>query len=173
MFEILERKVEYCLRLAERRFDRPFKYERVEVNIRGRAAGQIRFDRRSCVGQLPVLRFNPAMLACYGMEFVDEVVPHECAHLVAYSLFGFKIKPHGPQWKSLMRDLYQLEPLVTHRFEVPERKKRRYFPYVCCCDNKVHELTAIRHNRVMRQQAHYLCRACGSKLIQIEKEAVI
>lgn len=171
MLELLENKVDHCLESAGQRFNCSFSYARVEVNIRGRAAGQIRFDRSQCGGQLPVLRFNPLMLARYGNRFVDEVVPHECAHLVAYRLFGFKIKPHGPEWRSIMRDVYQLEPLVTHRFEVPQRA-RNYFPYQCRCDDMVHKLTAIRHNRVVRQQAKYLCRACGSKLMHVETDSI-
>jgi len=167
----LESKVKFCLEQAELQFRQVFDYQSIEINIRGRAAGQIRYGYSSKVGcsaskatrNLPILRFNPYLLEKYKETFIDQVVPHECAHLVAYALFGMKIKPHGSEWQALMVNLYQQTPDVTHRFEIAA-KVRRLFDYRCGCIDVNHQLTVIRHNKINKQKAAYLCKKCRSPL---------
>jgi len=167
----LEQKVNTCLKIAEQQFRKTFDYQAVEINIRGRAAGQIRYGYAARgVSQnlkvdrdLPILRFNPYLLAKYKETFIDQVVPHECAHLVAYALFGMKIKPHGSEWKALMVNLYHQTPHVTHRFEIATNA-RRLFDYRCGCVDLNHQLTVIRHNKIMKQKAVYLCKKCSHPL---------
>lgn len=163
LVDLLEQKVKSCLRVAESRYRRPFDYQAIHIDIRGRAAGQIRYERSRVKKSLPLLRFNPYLLDRYQEVFVDEVVPHECAHLVAYAMHGMKIKPHGVEWKAIMRDLYDCKPLVTHRFDMP-RKARNTFEYRCACSDTTHQLSVIRHNKITRQTARYLCKACGTAL---------
>lgn len=168
----LELRVKSCLEKAEQQFRQAFDYQSIEINIRGCAAGQIRYGYLPRVGgsisnttrNLPILRFNPYLLVKYKEIFIDQVVPHECAHLVAYALFGKKIKPHGSEWKSLMVNLYQQTPDVTHRFEIAP-KVRRLFDYRCACIDINHQLTVIRHNKIKKQKAAYLCKKCRSPLI--------
>ena len=170
----LLQKVTTCLQKAEQQYRKTFDYQAVEINIRGRAAGQIRYGyatrgNRSGLTvnrDLPILRFNPYLLAKYKETFIDQVVPHECAHLVAYALFGMKIKPHGLEWKTQMSALYGLLPKVTHTFEVPKRV-RKTFAYLCACEDVTHRLTAIRHNKIRRETARYLCKNCGSALAEV------
>ena len=170
----LESKVKICLEKAEQQYRQPFGYQNIEINLRGRAAGQIRYGYLSRVGgsisnaarDLPILRFNPYLLTKYKETFIDQVVPHECAHLVAYALFGMKIKPHGAEWKALMANLYQQAPDVTHRFEILS-KTRRMFDYSCGCIDINHQLTVIRHNKIIKQKAVYLCKKCRSPLTYI------
>ncbi len=163
LIDLLEQKVKECLSLAEDQYQRKFDYRAVHVNIRGRAAGQIRYENPSVSNVLPLLRFNPYLLERYKESFVEQVVPHECAHLVAYALYGIKIKPHGAEWKSLMRDLYNQTPAVTHHFDMPQ-KARKTFAYQCACPGLDHSLSVIRHNKILRQKARYLCKNCGSAL---------
>ena len=168
----LESKVNQCLEIAEKKFRQSFDYQHIEINIRGRAAGQIRYGYLSRIERsisntardLPILRFNPYLLVKYKEIFIDQVVPHECAHLVAYALFGMKIKPHGSEWKALMMNLYQQTPNVTHCFEIAP-KARRLFDYRCACIDINHQLTVIRHNKIKKQKAAYLCKKCRSPLI--------
>ena len=162
---LLESKVNHCLALAEKYYHQKFEYQSIQINLKGRAAGQIRYQNtRSPSANLPLLRFNPYLLKKYGQEFIDQVVPHECAHLVVYVVHGFtslgrRIRPHGSEWKAVMQGLYQLEPKVTHNFEV-QRKQREHYIYLCQCHKLEHSLSVIRHNKVLRGQAKYLCKHC-------------
>jgi SprT protein len=168
----IEQKVKNCLYMAEQQFQQSFNYHSIEINIRGRAAGQIRYSYTSTAlpksynsfQNAPILRFNPYLLVKYRDTFIDQVVPHECAHLVAYALFGMKIKPHGAQWKALMIDLYKLPADVTHRYEMP-KKTRPSFDYSCGCIDLVHKLSVIRHNKIKKHKAVYSCKKCRTSLI--------
>jgi SprT protein len=172
----LEAYLELCVQRAQVFYELEFRYASVEFGLRGQSAGQLRFKREvpssrwSFSKREPAIagayfRFNAQLLQSYQQAFIDEVVPHEVAHLVAYTVFGVGIKPHGLEWKQVMVDVYKREPNVRHQFDVPSAK-RKTFPYLCGCEDRVHELSIIRHNRVSRARAIYKCRACKHDLVQ-------
>ena len=53
----------------------------ISFDLRGQAAGQANYRENK-------IRFNRHLLEKYTAEFVDQTVPHEFAHLVAYQKFG-------------------------------------------------------------------------------------
>ena len=149
---------ETAIALAERLYGRAFQRPGIRFDLRGRNAGLVLFPDRG----RPVIRYNPGLLAAEGDAFLRQVVPHEVAHLVARTLYGPRIKPHGAEWRAVMTDL-GAEPARCHAFDTsaePLRRLRR-FDYHCGC--RVHRLTSIRHNRATRG-AVYRCRACGGRL---------
>lgn len=93
--------------------------------------------------------------------FIDEVVPHELAHLLVWKHFG-RVAPHGKEWKWMMESVLDVPALRTHRFELDSVRKNT-FPYRCQCQQ--HQLTVRRHNRVMRGEATYRCVRCGDVLV--------
>ncbi len=172
--QIAINRVYSSLAKAENYYQCSFPVGEVLFNLRGRAAGQVRFPIASKKNVLPEIRFNQYLLNTYREEFINEVVPHECAHLVVYRLFQLKKyksrikpKPHGSEWQFVMQEIYGLKPRVTHTFEVKGATMNR-FPYSCACDGKVHQLTVIRHNKVLKQRSNYLCKYCGEKLSAVE-----
>ncbi len=132
----------------------------VYFNLSGRAAGMYRVaqDERE-------IRYNPYLFAKYFDDNLANTVPHEVAHYVADSLYGLKnIKPHGVEWQALMRML-GAEPSVTCRYDmagIPQRRLQR-IEYHCGC--RSHQLTTIRHNKIQRGQARYLCKGCQNPLL--------
>jgi len=158
--ERLISQVNSCLSLAERHYQRPFWYQEIKIDMRGRSAGQVVYRRRH---GLAVVRFNPFLLKSYKQKYIDEVVPHECAHLIANTLYDGKIKPHGKEWQHVMTSLFDRPPKVTHSFEIEHLSDVR-FSYLCECAGKVHRLSTIRHNKVTRGKAEYLCRNCKCRL---------
>ncbi|MEM9833112.1 MAG: SprT-like domain-containing protein [Bacteroidota bacterium] len=47
---------------------------------------------------------------------------HEVAHLIAFQKYGFRIRPHGKEWKACFRDLLQLvlaQPMVSEEVRLP------------------------------------------------------
>ena len=131
---------------------------RITFDLRGQAAGQFRLD---AAGR-PAIRYNPALMTRYEAEFLAQTVPHEVAHYLAYLRYGRGIRPHGPQWQQLMRGL-GADPRRCHEFDVTGLSARRLqrHPYHCRCSE--HELTSIRHHRLLRG-ATYICRTCGDAL---------
>lgn len=158
-------KVIACLATASDMFQQPFPYQGIRYDLRGRAAGQLVMNRRAFRSVKPEFRFNKDLLEKYGREFIDQVVPHECAHLVAFSVYGTKIKPHGQEWKSVMMDVYGLDPVVTHQFEVRPARNVQQFIYACACDEKEHPLSSIRHNKIVKGKARYVCKTCQQVLV--------
>ncbi|SQI45094.1 SprT-like family [Serratia plymuthica] len=92
--------------------------------------------------------------------FIDEVVPHELAHLLVFRQFG-RVPPHGREWRQMMESVLRVPASRTHQFEIASVQSKT-FPYLCRCQQ--HQLTVRRHNRVLRGESEYRCRQCGEKL---------
>ncbi len=126
---------------------------RLRFDLRGRCAGQARY-------QDWVIRLNPVLMQGHGDRFIEETVPHELAHLMAFRCHGAQIRPHGREWRAMLEWL-QRPVRVSHDYEVsPSRRLKRY---VYRCDCRLHELSSIRHRRA-EQGTPYQCRMCGCRL---------
>ncbi|WP_409422386.1 SprT family zinc-dependent metalloprotease [Pseudaeromonas sp. ZJS20] len=125
----------------------------LSFNQRGKAAGTARLSQWA-------IRLNPVLLAAHPQVFLDEVLPHELAHLLVFARHG-RTRPHGVQWQRLMQDTFGLAPRVTHNLDVTALAGPQ-FAYRCAC--RVHSLSLRRHNKLQRGQARYLCRYCGAPL---------
>lgn len=156
-------QIQRCVHSLESFLEQTLPPYEVLFNLRGRAAGQLRYNRGGQILIKPVLRFNRILMDQNRSEFFKEVIPHELSHLAAYAHWGTKILPHGREWKWLMVECFGLEPRVTHNFEVATRP-RKIVDYGCKCEGRVHALTMIRHNRIQRGQNRYLCLACKGEL---------
>lgn len=159
----VEHKVVELVNKAESVFGRALPKYSLSFNLRGRAAGQFRYERRLLKMSNCQLRFNMDLLERYQLDFIEEVVPHELAHFVAYSFYGARIKPHGVEWRSVMSEVYGRPPDVTHRYEV-ESKPRKTYPYVCQCEGREHQLGKTRHRRASEESVKYLCKTCKAPL---------
>lgn len=132
----------------------------LRFDLRGRAAGMVVFYR----GDTPAttIRYNDRLLQENKQAFIRQTVPHEVAHLIARRLFGTCIKPHGPEWRTIMT-LFKTEPSRCHNFSTEHIRTRRMKRFLYRCDCRKHWLSTIRHHRYL-QGTTYLCRACGVTL---------
>ncbi len=105
------------------------------------------------------IRLNPVLLLENSEAFIEEVVPHELAHLLVWKHFG-RVAPHGKEWKWMMENVLGVPARRTHQFEL-QSVRRNTFPYRCKCQE--HQLTVRRHNRVVRGEAVYRCVHCGEQ----------
>ncbi|MEQ4530187.1 MAG: SprT family zinc-dependent metalloprotease [Mixta sp.] len=106
------------------------------------------------------IRLNPVLLLENQQAFIEEVVPHELAHLLVWRHFG-RVPPHGKEWKWMMETILEVPARRTHQFEVASVRGKA-FPYRCRCQQ--HHLTVRRHNRVLRGETEYRCVHCGDRL---------
>ncbi len=109
------------------------------------------------------IRLNPILLAENGTSFIDEVLPHEYAHLLVYALYG-RVQPHGKEWQQMMEYVMNLPAKRTHQFDTTRSSTKQYRRFTYQCDCQIHQLTAIRHNRFQQGKAQYHCRQCGEIL---------
>lgn len=153
--EALTRKL---LNRAERRYRRPMPNPEIHFDLRGRSAGMM----CHIPGRPPKLRFNLQLLAENRDGFLETTVPHEVAHLVVRELFGAAARPHGREWKAVMA-FFGVEANRCHDYDVSGSQTRRLERFLYQCDCRQHQLTSIRHRRVLGGQT-YLCRACKQPL---------
>lgn len=106
------------------------------------------------------IRLNAVLLQENGQAFIDEVIPHELAHLLVFRQFG-RVAPHGKEWRWMMEQVLCVPACRTHRFEIKTVRGKTY-PYRCSC--QLHRLSQRRHNKVMRHESEYRCRQCGETL---------
>ena len=150
----LHNQVLACLRThltqANNILNTNYKEPKVSYKPKGSVAGCAFLTR--CEIQL-----NSIMLNENGEKFINEVVPHELAHLITFQKFG-KVKPHGQEWQYIMSEIMKKEPKVTHNFNI----KRNEYVYICNCQE--HYLSPIRHNKIRKNKTSYQCRKCGTIL---------
>lgn len=151
--QLVIKKVEQCFSHAAFYFGQNFQTPKISFNQRGKIAGCARL-------QLNELRFNPILLNDNVNAFLEEVVPHEVCHLLAYKLFG-KVRPHGKEWQSLMQKLFNLKGQTYHLMDVT-KVKGKSFNYQCACGPI--ELGIRRHNKVISGKQTYICKKCRSPL---------
>lgn len=154
----LQQRVMLCLReklaLANQALGSNYPEPKVSYQQRGTSAGTAWLETYE-------IRLNPVLLLENQQAFIDEVIPHELAHLLVWKRFG-RVAPHGREWKWMMASVLGVTPRRTHQFELASVRKNT-FPYHCRC--RQHQLTVRRHNRVLRGEANYRCLHCGEPLI--------
>ncbi|MGL5335913.1 MAG: SprT-like domain-containing protein [Enterovibrio sp.] len=157
----MREQVAFAIKLANSKYGLTLSVPHVRFNLRSTTAGMAK-------PALWQLCFNPILLEKNAQAFLQEVVAHEVSHLLVFVLFKQnaaqkKLKPHGKEWQTIMRELFALTPRATHSFDVSSiAGVSRRFVYRCACDDFL--LTAYRHNRIQRQQAQYVCKKCRSVL---------
>ena len=137
----------------------------VMFNLRGRAAGMYRVAHKE-----RLIRYNPYIFSKYFDDNLQTTVPHEVAHYVVDMLYGVnRVKPHGPEWREIML-LFNAEPRATGNYDltgIPVRRQKRY-DYKCNC--KTHQISTVRHNKIMTGSAVYLCRSCKTPISSVNNE---
>lgn len=146
---------------AGRLFAVPITQPQVRCDLRGRTAGLTIYPRKHDHHEPTIIRLNAELLERHPREMLEQTIPHEVAHVVANHLYGPRIRPHGPEWRSIMQ-AFGVTPDVRHNMHAEPTRRLRRHHYLCGCPDGV-ELTAIRHNRAQRGTV-YRCRRCGETL---------
>lgn len=151
----IQRKLHACLALAEQHFKRSFPIPYVDYRLRGVKAGVAYLLKNE-------IKLNRTLLMENEMEFIQQVVPHELAHLIVYQVFG-RVKPHGKEWRWVMIHLFGVPAETCHQFDVVNVQGKT-FAYQCGC--QIHQLGIRRHNKIQHGEATYFCRKCNERLIK-------
>jgi len=146
------------LKRAEHHFRHAMPTIEIRFDLRGMSAGMVRFQD----GKRPVVRYNMQLFSENHETFTARTVPHEVAHIVARTVFGAGIRPHGEEWRAVMA-FFGSEAVRCHEFDISRSISRRMHRFSYRCDCREHQLTSIRHNRVLAGQI-YQCRTCRAIL---------
>lgn len=152
-----------CIGRAGALYGRNFGMLQVDFDLRGKCAGMYQIQR----GQRRI-RYNPWLFAKYYSDSLSNTVTHEVAHYIVDCLHGLRrVKPHGVEWRQVMMDLGAV-PKATGSYDLTGIPTVHYqrFSYYCGC--RLHELTLIRHRKIQRGRAKYLCQYCHNSLAAVE-----
>ena len=163
LLQIANSEIENNIVIAESYFNHTFQLPSLSLNQRGKIAGSAHLQKNH-------IKLNLSLFADNTAEFVDQVIPHEVAHIICHQLYG-KVKPHGKEWQAIMRSVFQIPALVTHRLDVSKVGISEY-EYKCQCPGEI-KLSAIRHNRVIKGKQQYRCRRCKAVLEQVLGESFV
>lgn len=111
-----------------------------------RTLGRTRVDARRVRLNLELARADPALLR--------EVLCHELAHIVVYERHGRDARPHGPEWRDLMKRAgCQPDTRVAQRGSARGRAgRRRRYEHVC---------PVCQHARfAARLMGRWRCKSC-------------
>ncbi|AVX93361.1 SprT-like domain-containing protein [Pseudomonas psychrophila] len=158
----IKERVTECLHLASAHFGKIFPEIPVRFDLTGTRGGYYCFDECPKTGRhTGYFQFNRALVRENLTEYLVQICPHEVAHYVSMNMWGKRIKPHGPEWKSVMIEAYNLEPARCHQMDTSKAAKRSFI-YTCGCRD--HAFTKTKHNKVLRGYG-YKCRACSNPLV--------
>jgi SprT protein len=95
--------------------------------------------------------------------FLQEIIPHELSHLLAYGRHGIGIEAHGPEWRSIMCTL-GVSPTVSYALDIERAMVQLTVSYACTC--QIHAITQRRHNEVVHSRGEKVleCRKCETVL---------
>jgi predicted SprT family Zn-dependent metalloprotease len=105
-----------------------------------------------------VIELNPRLLGEHPRELVPTLA-HELVHLCVRHRYGETAKPHGREFRSMMRRL-GLDGKATHDLPVRHLRKhrRRKYLYLHRCSDCGYEFVARKSRR------NCYCRACGPEM---------
>ena len=162
----IEEATEQAFQKAEAYFGRKFDRPVHQYDLRGTTAGQAKY-----VG---ILRWNMSIYAPNKDVYLARTVPHEVAHLVSYAVYGREGHGHGKHWQHVMRHVMGIEPSRCHSYKEGVKKSReiqRDWTYECAC--RVHNISTVKHNKMLRGKAQYHCIHCNEDLKFIGKGAAV
>lgn len=143
------------IKVASALYEHQFAPIAVHFDLRGKCAGM--YERK---GDVRRIRFNPWLFAKYYEDSLGNTVIHEVAHYLIDCLYGLRrVKPHGEEWKAIMVD-FGARPKATGDYDLTGIPMRQYakFAYKCIC--RTHQLSSVRHKRIVQRGAQYRCQSC-------------
>jgi len=93
-------------------------------------------------------------------NYLEEVIPHEVAHYVKAVMHEGHTKPHGIEWKDIMR-AFGREPSRTVHCDVVCPGVWKRYEYVCEC-NALYRFTNIVARRILEGKKTVVCWKCGT-----------
>lgn len=147
-----ERIVDKAVELAE---EHGIQFE-LSFDIKGGIAGQAHLNVRREYR----VRLNSLLLHDNFDEMLNQTLPHEMAHIIAFDKHGDV--GHGNIWKNVMRGM-GLRPDRTHRYNMSKVRKHTLY-----CNCRTHHVSTRMYNLVAKGQ-HRKCMACHTAVRTTEK----
>lgn len=123
-------------------------------------------------GDTGTLKFNIILAMENTSEYIEQVIPHEVAHILTTIKYGYIVRgftkkgkaifdSHGANWQHVMRKLGKT-PTRCHDMNVSSVKVKKTIKrwiYACPSCNKEYGLTSQKHTKAMQKNC-YICKVC-------------
>lgn len=170
----VNRKVRECFAIAAHKHGKMLPTPTVTFDVMGEDAGRANLRRWA-------VRFNPVLLVHNRSKFINDIVPHECAHLITEAVYpeahtpakGKRKMPHGKKWASVMISLGAV-PKTFHQYDLlPVHRASTRTSYVYQCDHCHKEIAVSKreHERIQRRPHAYFCK-CNDDSSLVFKEVI-
>ena len=142
-------RLEECYQIAERTYGVVFPRPKMVFSNRLKTCGGHATCMISLNGEVSndTITLSNAMIVLNGDDFVNEVVGHEVAHLVASRVQGANVG-HGHRWKEVMA-VFGQPANRCHRLKVVRGTAQKRYTY-CDSNGDSHVISAIRHSRIQK-----------------------
>ena len=169
----IEASVHHHIDMANEKLNLSLEYPEIRFNVRGTCGGKAHSPQW-------YVDFNLGLIADNLAEYVNQVVPHECAHLVAYATndYSFEYKhtrrgivrvSHGKRFYSIMR-MFGVDETRTHNMDVSkvkQKRKTKAFPCKCTGCGSTFTVGTVRRNKILNG-AKYTHRCGGGRSGMVE-----
>jgi SprT protein len=115
-----------------------------------------------------IVRFNPVFLNAHTDEYIEQVVPHEIAHIGVRKVYGIirhgkKYSSHGPEWQNMMVVTLGVPAKRTHSMVaegVQHGRQKSKYVYRCPhCNSDL--VVGPKHHRALQTGHHLRHKSCG------------
>lgn len=130
--------------------------ELVFAHMVSRRAGQANY-------QLGKIQINPKYVPQFGLDMLEDTVPHEVGHFACKFLFPRAKQAHGPEFRLILNKLgYPKASITCHSYDADFIQRRRImrFPVTCLKCGATLLLTRYKLCNI----AHLYHRSCGGRL---------
>lgn len=129
----------------------------LEDHLTLKISGRMINSLGNCRLEAATISLNRTLLDPRNEEVFREVLCHEAAHAAVFLLYGKGCRPHGPEWKALMKTAH-----YTPRVKIPDREihgrlstgKRGRYRYTHRC------LNCGKIFRSRRTDRRWRCKTC-------------
>lgn len=133
--------------------------------LRGLAAGQVRLNRRTGLGEI---RLNPQLWALDdGGEALLDTLAHEMAHWVVMQA-GVRERSHGATWQRVARSL-GCDGQRCHQLPLKRARRCREYCYRVGPDRELWVGPGV-HRAIQTRRRHYHCTARGRRPTPIRRD---
>lgn len=118
MKEYVIEKTILCINTAEEYFKKHIPIPRITFNLKGKVAGKFIYRPKR---HLYELQYNFDLMNKNISIFLSDTVPHEVSHML--NKFLYKGRRHNEEWGNIMKNVYDTNPAIYHKFIVDTGKR--------------------------------------------------
>ena len=138
--------------VANAKLGRAYPYPQILFDLRGTCAGQ-------AFPTLNKIRYNLQIAEKNEMAFFADTIFHEVSHIIAPLYYHCRCG-HNREWRSIMRNVFGVEPTRCHNMNTEGCRARRTKShiYACVCGKELKVGTHL-HN-IIQRNGHVIHKTC-------------